>query len=90
MGLFSGVRGLVYVAVFVALFFIMFGQTIPLIGNTALQITGADATVGGKSVSGLIGNVFKLLIWIPLIVLGMALYQAFADLIDRERSSGRF
>lgn len=77
-------------AVFVAIFFIVFGRAIPLIGNAALGVTGQDAIVGGKTVSGLIGNVFKLLIWIPLIVLGMALYQAFADLIDRERSSGRF
>ena len=90
MGVFEGVRGLVYAAIFVALFFIMFGQTIPILGNTALGITGQDATVGGRPIAGLIGNVFKLLIWIPLIVLGMALYQAFAELIDRERSSGRF
>tara|TARA_R110000824_G_scaffold64760_3_gene169103 strand:+ start:707 stop:979 length:273 start_codon:yes stop_codon:yes gene_type:complete len=89
MGVFQSVRTLIFAALFIAIFFMIFGQAIPLIGNTALQITGQDATVGGKTVSSLVGNVFKLLIWIPLVALGMALYQAFAELIDRERSSGR-
>jgi len=56
------------------------------VNNTA----GAGATVGGKNISDLVNNVFNLLIWIPIVALGGALYLAISELLDRERSSGRF
>tara|TARA_R110000824_G_scaffold175608_2_gene354238 strand:- start:6890 stop:7162 length:273 start_codon:yes stop_codon:yes gene_type:complete len=90
MGLFAGIRGLVYITLFIGIFFIVFGEAIPLIGTTVNNTAGAGATVGGKSISDLVNNVFNLLIWIPIVALGGALYLAISELLDRERSSGRF
>jgi hypothetical protein len=85
---FRAVAELAMFAFILGLFFLIFGQALGSIGDTA--IASSPATLGGKNTSTLIGNVTKsVLLWVPLVGMGMALYLAASTVFEKERASGR-
>tara|TARA_R110000824_G_scaffold75720_5_gene191985 strand:- start:934 stop:1206 length:273 start_codon:yes stop_codon:yes gene_type:complete len=86
--LFKAVSELAMFALILGLFFLIFGQALGSIGDVA--IATSPATLGGKDTETLIGNVIKsVLLWVPLVGMGMALYLAASTVLEKERASGR-
>ena len=81
---FRAVAELAMFAFILGLFFLIFGQALGSIGDTA--IASSPATLGGKNTSTLIGNVIKSVL---LVGMGMALYLAASTVFEKERASGR-
>ena len=85
---FRAVAELAMFAFILSLFFLIIGLALGSIGDTA--IASSPATLGGKNTSTLIGNVIKsVLLWVPLVGMGMALYLAASTVFEKERASGR-
>ncbi len=86
--IFKAVAELAMFAFILALFFLIFGNALGTIGTTV--IGGSPSTLGGKDTSTLVGNVLKsVLLWVPLVGMGMALYLAANRIFTKERGAGR-
>lgn len=72
----------------IAIFLIAFGALTPAFGEITLST--APGTIGGKSTSGLVSNAYKLLIYAPLVAVGMGLYWGVMKILERERISRRY
>ncbi len=88
MGLFKSISHLAIFLFILGLFFVIFGKAIPVIGDQVTTI--APATLGEKSTSTLVDNVYKaLFLWMPLVAIGFTLYYVISEIFNREQGAGR-
>jgi len=89
MRIFGAIAWLVSTVFAVVLFLVVFPDVFTIVGSTALE-TSSSSTLGGKTIESLIGNVYKLIVYVPLLVMGFGLYYGLSLIMERERISGRF
>jgi len=89
MALFKSLGELAMFALVLALFFLIFGQTLGALA--AVVISSSPETIGGRATSDLVGNTLKsVLLWVPLVGMGFAVYLAASRIFEKEKGAGRF
>tara|TARA_R110000824_G_scaffold364676_2_gene553046 strand:- start:1677 stop:1946 length:270 start_codon:yes stop_codon:yes gene_type:complete len=89
MSLFKSLSELAMFAFVLALFFLIFGQMLGSLANVV--IANSPETIGGSATSDLVGNTLKsVLLWVPLVGMGFAIYLAVSRILEKEKGAGRF